>query len=149
MKYIRIRIIEHRDNVAYKTLQQAAADLNDMSAAADAANRQASDLENLAKQSQLPSDIDIAAGEKAKAKALASAIITARMKVQNASEHHSKMSTQNRLCGAFGYQEIDSSKMEVLRLLDEAGNPFPKDAVFGYEVVDAEPPMPIWGVPDL
>lgn len=52
------------------------------------------------------------------------------------------------MIGTLGYQEIDSARMEVVRLLDESGNPFPADAVFGYEVVDADPPMPNWGTAD-
>ncbi len=148
MKYIKIKIIECRDNNAYSDLQRAAAELNDAITAAEAAERHAGELDALAQRSQSPSDINIANVERAKAQALVSALIGARMKVQQASECHRKNCRTHGLVGVFGYQEIETSKMEVQRLLDEAGNPFPADAVFGYEVVDADPPMPVWGIPD-
>lgn len=148
MIYIKIRIIECRDNAAYAALQQADADLRELAESADAAKREADEIEQLAKQSQAPADLEKAEAAKVRARALASTILTAREKVKLASEAHGKKARTHKMVGAFGYQEIDSVRMEVLRLLDEHGNPFPADAVFGYEVVDAQPPMPNWGIPD-
>jgi hypothetical protein len=148
MRYIKIKIIEFRDNQAYADLQQAAAELADLTNAADAQARQAAEIDKLAKASGLPGDAELAAAESGKAKAMASALITARMKVSNASEAHSRKAKGHAKVGSFGYQEIESGRMEVVRLLDERGQPFPPDAVFGYEVVDANPPMPKWGTPD-
>lgn len=148
MKYIKIKIVEFRDSAAYAVLQQADADLRELMAAADAAKREAAEIEHLAKESQAPADLEKAESAKARARALASSIITAREKVGIVSEAHGKKAKAHKMVGTFGYQEVDPARMEVVRLLDEAGNPFPADAVFGYEVVDAEPPMPTWGIPD-
>jgi hypothetical protein len=148
MKYILIKVIEYRDNQAYAELQQAAADLDELTKATDAHARQAAEIDKLAKASGLPGDTELAAAETGKARALASSLITARMKVSNASEAHSRKAKGHAKVGSFGYQEIDPVRMEVVRILDERGQPFPADAVFGYEVVDANPPRPKWGTPD-
>lgn len=148
MKYIKIKIIEFRDPAAYTALQQADAELRELVQAADAAQREAAEIEKLAKQSGLPADLELAESEKAKARGMASLLIGARGKVKAASELHGKKAKAHKMVGTFGYQEIDPARMEVVRLLDDAGQPFPTDAVFGYEVVDAEPPMPKWGIPD-
>lgn len=46
--------------------------------------------------------------------------------------------------GTFGYQVIDESVMEVVKLVDEAGGDLPAGAVYGYEIVDTNPPAPAW-----
>ena len=74
MKYIKVRIIEYRDNQAYADLQAAAAELNELTAQHDAAARNAAAIDKLAKASGLPADIEIAAAEDGKARALASAL---------------------------------------------------------------------------
>jgi hypothetical protein len=68
------------------------------------------------------------------------------MKVHFASEAHTKAAFTHAKVGTYGYQEIETQKNEVVRLLDEAGNTFPADAVFGYEVVDDNPPPPAWAI---
>ena len=153
MKYIKIKIIEYRDNQAYADLQAAAAELNDLTAQHDAAARNAAEIDKLAKASGLPADAEIAAAEAGKARALASALIAARGKVSHASEAHQRKARNPAKAGTFGvgtfgYQELTPDTLELVRLLDEQGKPFPADAVFGYEVVDADPPMPKWGTPD-
>lgn len=148
MRYIKIKIIEYRDPAAYDALQQAGADLRELTESADVAKREADELDKLAKQSSLPADLELAEAEKAKARGIASLIIAARGKVKAASELHGKKAKAHKMVGTFGYQEIDTARMEAVRLLDDAGNPFPPDAVFGYEVVDANPPRPKWGTPD-
>lgn len=148
MRYIKIKIIEYRDNQAYADLQAAAAALNEITAATEAAKRNAEEIDKLAKLSGLPADIELAAAEAGKARAMASSLIVARMKVSNASENHARKAKGHAQVGTFGYQELDPVKLELVRLLDESGRPFPPEAVFGYEVVDADPPMPKWGTPD-
>lgn len=148
MKYIKIKIVEYRDPQAYADLQQAATELSSLSASVDAVMRLANELDELAKQSQLPADLGLAASESANSKALASSLIAARMKVKHASEANSRKAFGHPKVGTFGYQEIDSSTMKVLAIKDDQGNPFPAGDVFGYEVADADPPMPAWGQPD-
>lgn len=148
MQYIKIRILEFRDNQAQADLNQVAVDFNRLVADADDAARLASEIEALAKRSQSPADLELAVSQRAAAQALASSMTTARMKVKHASEANAKRARTHMQTGTFGYQEIDPTKMEVVRLLDEAGNPFPAGAVFCYEVADAEPLMPSWGIPD-
>ena len=148
MRYIKFRIVEYRDNQAYADLQAAAAELGDLTAQHDAATRNAAEIDKLAKASGLPGDAEIAAAEAGKARALASALIAARGKVSHASEVHSKKARGHAKVGTFGYQELTPDTLELVRLLDEQGKPFPPDAVFGYEVEDANPPMPKWGIPD-
>lgn len=149
MKYIKIKIIEHRDNQAYDDLQKAAAELNALAIEHDTATREAAEIEKLAKASGLPGDLETAAAATGKAKALASALIAARGKVSHASENHRKKALGHAKVGTFGYQELTPDTLELVRLLDEEGNPFPPDAVFGYEVVDAKPPLPVWARPPV
>lgn len=148
MKYIKIKIVEYRDNQAYTDLQQAAAELTELTQTADAQARQAAEIDKLAKASGLPSDAELAAAEAGKARAMSSSLITTRMKVSYASEAHSRKAKAHAKVGTFGYQELTPDTLELVRLLDERGQPFPADAVFGYEVVDANPPIPKWGTPD-
>lgn len=148
MKYAKIKILECRDNAAFANLQQAAAELVELEHSAEDANRHADEIEKLAGRSHAPADLELAAGERAKANALASAILAARMKAKQASEMHRRMAFSHRMVGTFGYQEIDPIDSKVIRLLDEAGNPFPPDMVFGYDIADANPPFPAWGISD-
>lgn len=148
MKYIKIKIVEYRDNTAHADLQQAAAELNQIITSADASRREATEIEDLAKQSNLASDIALAEAEKEKSGKLSSSVLAAKMKVKYLSQSSTKRAFDHAMVGTFGYQEIDSATMTVVRLLDESGQPYPRDAIFGYEVVDVEPPMPAWGIPD-
>lgn len=49
--------------------------------------------------------------------------------------------------GSFGYQEINDEGTEMVSIRDEAGNLFPATALYEYEIVDRDPPMPKWGTP--
>jgi hypothetical protein len=44
----------------------------------------------------------------------------------------------------FGYQVLNDAGTEVLMLVDEAGEALPEGAVYGYEIVDQDPPSPAW-----
>lgn len=149
MKYIKIKFIEYRDNNVYADLQQADKELREITDSADTAKREAAEIEQLAKDSQSPADLEKAEAAKARARLFFSSIIIAREKLKVISESHTKQAKAHKKVGTFGYQEIDSSRMEVMRLLDEEGNLVPSNAVFCYEVVDSDPPMPGWGIPDL
>lgn len=46
--------------------------------------------------------------------------------------------------GSFGYQIIDAATMTVLKLVDEDSLDLPAGAVYGYEVIDANPAPPAW-----
>jgi hypothetical protein len=52
----------------------------------------------------------------------------------------------HRKVGTFGFQEINNGV--VLALKDEKGNPYPSSAAIGYEVIEADPDMPPWGIAD-
>ena len=62
--------------------------------------------------------------------------------MSHASENHTRKAKSHAKVGTFGYQKLDPVKLELVRLLDEQGKPFPPDAIFGYEIVDVEPPTP-------
>ena len=49
--------------------------------------------------------------------------------------------------GTLGYQEIDPETRTVVALRDINGVPFPSNAVYGYEIVDPIPVLPVWGIP--
>ena len=44
--------------------------------------------------------------------------------------------------GTFGYQILDNSGTRVIRVMDEGGNDLPENAVYAYELVEIDPPMP-------
>lgn len=46
--------------------------------------------------------------------------------------------------GTFGYQVLNEIGTVVEKLVDEAGNGLPAEAVFSYEVFDHHPPLPAW-----
>lgn len=46
--------------------------------------------------------------------------------------------------GTFGYQVWNDAGTRLTKLVDEAGNDLPEKAVYSYEVVDDDPPLPEW-----
>ena len=51
---------------------------------------------------------------------------------------------QHKKAGTFGYQVLNDAGTEVVKIVDEAGNDLPATAVYSYEVVDDDPPLPAW-----
>ncbi len=47
--------------------------------------------------------------------------------------------------GTFGYQVLADPDNRVAMVVDEAGDYLPVNAVYTYEVVDENPPLPMWG----
>ena len=46
--------------------------------------------------------------------------------------------------GTFGYQVLNDTGTHVGYIVDESGNHLPAKAVYSYEVVDDDPPVPRW-----
>ena len=51
---------------------------------------------------------------------------------------------QHQKVGTFGYQVLSAAGTHVAMVVDEAGNYLPVQAVYSYEVVDENPPLPEW-----
>ena len=49
---------------------------------------------------------------------------------------------KHKRVGTFGYQILDDSGTRVIRVVDEGGNDLPDKAVYAYELVEIDPPMP-------
>ena len=49
---------------------------------------------------------------------------------------------KHRKVGTFGYQILDDFGTRVIRVVDERGNDLPENAVYAYELVETDPPMP-------
>ncbi|HKQ22973.1 MAG TPA: hypothetical protein VJT81_00845 [Burkholderiales bacterium] len=47
--------------------------------------------------------------------------------------------------GSFGYQVLSGPDDRVTMIVDENGDYLPISAVYTYEVVDENPPLPMWG----
>ena len=61
-----------------------------------------------------------------------------------AAEAEARAASQHERAGTFGYQVFNDAGTHVIKLVDEAGNDLPTQAVFSYEVVDDHPPLPAW-----
>ncbi|MCK7495190.1 MAG: hypothetical protein MZW92_31915 [Comamonadaceae bacterium] len=140
-----VKIIEYRDNQAYADLQQAAADLTELTQAYDAQARPGG-RDRLQPRQGLRPALAMPSWRRprpARARAMASSLITARMKVSNASEAHGRKAKEpcqgRRLRLSGNRSGPDGSGADPRR---RRGRPFPADAVFGYEVVDDNPADP-------
>jgi hypothetical protein len=51
---------------------------------------------------------------------------------------------QHKKVGTFGYQVLNDAGTEVVKIIDESGNDLPAKAVYAFEVVDDNPPLPSW-----
>lgn len=51
---------------------------------------------------------------------------------------------EHKKVGTFGYQVLNDAGTHVGYIVDEAGNYLPAKAVYSYEVVDDDPPLPAW-----
>ena len=51
---------------------------------------------------------------------------------------------QHKKVGTFGYQVLNDAGTHVGYIVDEAGNHLPTSAVYAFEVVDPDPPLPEW-----
>ena len=51
---------------------------------------------------------------------------------------------EHKKIGTFGYQVLNDAGTNVEYIVDEAGNYLPPKAVYSYEVVDDNPPLPQW-----
>ncbi|HKQ25167.1 MAG TPA: hypothetical protein VJT81_12065 [Burkholderiales bacterium] len=63
---------------------------------------------------------------------------------ETAAEAEQRAAGRHKTAGTFGYQVLNDAGTHVARLVDEAGNDLPAQAVFSYEVVDDHPPLPAW-----
>lgn len=50
----------------------------------------------------------------------------------------------HKKCGTFGYQILNKAGTYVAMVVDESGEYLPRQAVYSYEVVDDDPPLPEW-----
>lgn len=46
--------------------------------------------------------------------------------------------------GTFGYQVLNDAGTEAVKIVDESGNDLPAQAVYAFEIVDPDPPLPEW-----
>jgi hypothetical protein len=51
---------------------------------------------------------------------------------------------EHKKIGTFGYQVLNDPGTHVGYIVDEAGHYLPPKAVYSYEVVDDDPPLPSW-----
>ena len=51
---------------------------------------------------------------------------------------------KHKRVNTFGYQVFNEVGTEVAKMVDESGNDLPAKAVFAYEIVDIDPPLPEW-----
>ena len=61
-----------------------------------------------------------------------------------AAEAELRAASGREKAGIFGYQVFNDAGTHVKKLVDEDGNDLPAEAVFSYEVVDDDPPLPAW-----
>jgi len=61
-----------------------------------------------------------------------------------APEAETRAASGDEKTGTFGYQVFNDGGTHVTKLVDEAGNDLPAQAVYSYEVVDDHPPLPEW-----
>lgn len=59
-------------------------------------------------------------------------------------EAEARAASKHEKAGTFGYQVFNDAGTHVTKIVDEAGNDLPAQAVFSYEVVDDHPPLPAW-----
>ena len=61
-----------------------------------------------------------------------------------AAEAETLAARKHKKAGTFGYQVLNETGNGVAMILDEAGDYLPAQAVYRYEVVDTDPPLPAW-----
>ncbi|HKQ24363.1 MAG TPA: hypothetical protein VJT81_07995 [Burkholderiales bacterium] len=61
-----------------------------------------------------------------------------------AAEAETRASTEHPKVGTFGYQVLDETGSRVAMVVDEAGNHLPARALYTFEIVDENPPLPAW-----
>ena len=61
---------------------------------------------------------------------------------RTAAAAEARAAAAHKKVGTFGFQVLNGS--EVVRIVDEFGNDLHADAVYAYEVVDHNPPLPEW-----
>ena len=65
-----------------------------------------------------------------------------------AAQAETRAARENKKIGTFGYQVLNDVGTHVGYIVDEAGNHLPAKAVYAYEVVDDNPPLPEWAMKD-
>jgi hypothetical protein len=63
---------------------------------------------------------------------------------RTAAAAETRAATEHKKVGSFGFQLLNAARGEVVNIVDESGNDLPADAVYAYEVVDTDPPLPGW-----
>jgi hypothetical protein len=61
-----------------------------------------------------------------------------------AAEAETRAARKHKKAGTFGYQVLNETGNGVAMILDEAGDYLPAQALYRYEVVDENPPLPEW-----
>jgi len=147
MQYIKIRILEWRDEASFNLLQkvgtQARAALEKAEAARGRASSLTAQLAKTDERLQQLHDQTEAAAARSLAAQLTNEANALQAIADQASADNSKKRSTHKMCGTFGYQIVDESG-NVESIVDEAGAPYPADAIYGYEVADANPPAPSW-----
>lgn len=59
-------------------------------------------------------------------------------------EAETRAASEHEKAGTFGYQVLDETGARVAMVVDEAGDYLPVQAVYSFEVVDDNPPLPVW-----
>lgn len=68
---------------------------------------------------------------------------TALLSVEDAAaDAATRKAHKHKKVGTFGYQVLDDVGAHLM--VDEAGNDLPAQAVFSYEIIDDDPPLPAW-----
>jgi hypothetical protein len=61
-----------------------------------------------------------------------------------AADAETRAARAHKKAGTFGYQVLHDAGTHVAMVVDEAGDYLPIKAVYSYEVVDENPPLPEW-----
>jgi len=51
---------------------------------------------------------------------------------------------KHKRVNTFGYQAFNDAGTEVVKIVDESGTDLPTKAVYAFEVVETDPPLPQW-----
>ena len=51
---------------------------------------------------------------------------------------------EHKKAGTFGYRVFSDAGNQIPKIVDESGNDLPPDAVYTFEEVDTDPPLPEW-----
>ena len=62
----------------------------------------------------------------------------------DAAKAEARSARAHKKVGTFGYQLLHPARTHIAMVVDEAGDYLPVQAVYSYEVVDENPPLPEW-----